>query len=79
MESARFSECGTDMPPDAKSPPPKPSKLETGFQQARIRSQGLPAEGVAELTLRLPVPGRFGELLGAPIPLTPDRKVRLGR
>jgi hypothetical protein len=70
-------------PSDAESPPPRSLRSwRRAASKPGLRRLGLSAEGVAELTLRLRVPGRFGELpscRGFPLPLTPDRKVRLGR
>ncbi len=70
-------------PPDAESPPPVAIEVGDGPPaNPDSGGKGVSAEGVAELTLRLRLPGRFGELpscRGFPLPLTPDRKVRLGR
>ena len=68
------------MPADAESPSPIAVEVGDGLPaKPGFRRQGRSAEGVAELTLRLRAPGRFGELLGVPFPRTPDRKVQLGR
>ena len=65
-------------PQDAESPRPLAVEVGDGLPaNPGLRSQGLSAEGVAEMTLRLRVPGRFGELLGVPSPLPPTARCGL--
>jgi len=63
---------------DAESPPPIAVEVGDGLPANPDSEPELSAEGVAEVTRKLRVPGRFGELLGFPSPY-PDRKVQLGR